>query len=136
MLNEGKVVESGKKYHIIPLQQLEAKSQEKGCQVDQLKAARRLGRQYNVQSEKDICLYMDTGLHQRLFNKHNQFFMAFLHPYNRHGNILLVPDDVWLVILMFLSKYIDRHAEKLRPAFVRHEGKAELKVIEQCTSVE
>ena len=51
MLNEGKVVESGKKYHIIPLQQLEAKSQEKGCQVDQLKAARRLGRQYNVQSE-------------------------------------------------------------------------------------
>lgn len=31
-----------------------------------------------------------------------------------------------MAIMLFFSKYVDRHAEKLRQAFVSHEGKKEL----------
>ena len=66
---------------------------------------------------------MDTGLKERLSDGSNQYFMSFLSPYNAHGDVLLVPDDVWLAISFFLSKYIDDNAEKLRHHFVSHEGK-------------
>lgn len=39
-----------------------------------------------------------------------------------HGDVFLVPDDIWLAILLYLSKYIDSNAEKLRSHFVKHEG--------------
>jgi hypothetical protein len=52
---------------------------------------------------------------------HN-FFNAFYVPYNQHGDIFLVPDDIWLMISLYLSKYIDSNAEKLRNHFVTHDG--------------
>ena len=71
---------------------------------------------------------MDNGFENRLSDEHNQFFMYLLHPYNLHGDILLVPDDIWIAISLYLSKYIDKHAEKLRSAFVKHEGQKKLVV--------
>ena len=62
--------------------------------------------------------------------------MSFLIPYNLHGDILLVPDNIWLAISFYLSKYIDANAEKLRHKFVKHEGKKELIVIEYAATVE
>ncbi len=52
----------------------------------------------------------------------NNFFNAFYCPYSMHGDVFLVPDDIWLAILLYLSKYIDSNAEKLRSHFVKHEG--------------
>ena len=66
---------------------------------------------------------MDTGLKDRLNRGSSQLFMSFLLPYNNHGDILLVPDDIWIAIMFFTSKYIDDNAEKLRHCFVKHEGK-------------
>lgn len=59
----------------------------------------------------------------------NGFFDAFLQAYNNHGIIVLSPDDVWLVICMHLSKYIDKNAEELRDIFVSHAGKKKLNVV-------
>lgn len=40
----------------------------------------------------------------------------------------LSPDDVWITIMLFFSKYVNDHSEELRHAFVSHEGKKKLEV--------
>lgn len=83
--------------------------------------------------------YKDTAVdEQRVLNRdeYHSFFNAFFEPYNNHGDVFLVPDDVWLMISLFLSKYIDKHAEKLRHQFVKHEGQKQLTIYEYASSVE
>lgn len=45
-----------------------------------------------------------------------------------HGKIILSPDDIWLRIQLYLSKYINSNAELLRKTFVVHEGKKTISV--------
>ena len=45
-----------------------------------------------------------------------------------HGDLKLTPDDVWLPILIYFSKYVNDHAKELQQAFVKHEGKLNLVV--------
>jgi hypothetical protein len=58
----------------------------------------------------------------------NAFFGAFLEAYNHHQDILLAPDDVWLVVCLQFSKYVNANAEKLRDKLVLHEGQKKLTV--------
>lgn len=46
-----------------------------------------------------------------------------------HGDIMVKPDDLWLVIMLWFTKYVDDNAEELRTAFVSHQGKKKLTVI-------
>ena len=55
-------------------------------------------------------------------------FKAFLRAYNSHEDIVLSPDDIWLMLCIYFSKYINDNAEKLRSIFVDHEGKKRLTV--------
>ncbi len=57
---------------------------------------------------------------------HNGFFGAFYEAYINHGDVKITPDDVWSAIMLYFSKYVNDNAEKLRSAFVNHEGKKEL----------
>lgn len=66
----------------------------------------------------------------------NSFFDAFLHAYKQHGNVALVPDEVWIMISFYLSTYIDKHAEKLRSKLVEHEGSKVLTIYETVKSKE
>ncbi|CAF4013388.1 unnamed protein product [Adineta steineri] len=50
-------------------------------------------------------------------------FTAFLRAYNSHEDIVLSPDDIWLMICIYFSKYVNENAEQLRTLFVDHEGK-------------
>lgn len=56
------------------------------------------------------------------------FYTAFLEAYNSHQGVILSPDDIWLFIILQLSKYINDHAEELRSVFVQHDGKKKLVV--------
>jgi hypothetical protein len=56
----------------------------------------------------------------------NGFFSAYA--YLNHGGVKITPDDVWTVILLYFSKYVEENSEQLRAAFVNHEGKKKLKV--------
>lgn len=58
----------------------------------------------------------------------NAFFDAFLRAYNDHQDILLSPDDVWLVVCFQFSKYVNDHAEEMRSLVVGHEGQKNLTV--------
>lgn len=51
------------------------------------------------------------------------FFSAFLNAYNTHNDIILSPDDVWMIISLQFSKYVNDNAEQMRDFFVSHEGK-------------
>lgn len=61
----------------------------------------------------------------------NSFYSAFANAYNNHEDVVLSPDDTWMIICLHFSKYINDNAEKMRHMFVSHEGKKKLTV---CTS--
>jgi hypothetical protein len=46
----------------------------------------------------------------------------------KHGDVKVTPDDVWLTIMLYFSKYVDKNAKQLRQAFVHHEGKMKLEI--------
>jgi hypothetical protein len=58
----------------------------------------------------------------------NAFFSAFVNAYNDHQDITLAPGDVWLLVCLHFSKYVNDNAEKLRSQFVAHEGQKKLTV--------
>jgi len=41
---------------------------------------------------------------------------------------MIKPDDIWLTIMLWFTKYVDDNAEQLRTAFVSHAGKKKLTV--------
>jgi hypothetical protein len=40
----------------------------------------------------------------------NGFFSAFYYAYLNHGGVKITPDDVWTVILLFFSKYVEQNS--------------------------
>jgi hypothetical protein len=60
----------------------------------------------------------------------NPFLTSFMHAYNNHEDIILSPDDVWTVITLNFTKYVNENAEELRKIFVDHDGKKKLTVKE------
>mmetsp|Transcript_19383 Transcript_19383/g.17603 ORF Transcript_19383/g.17603 Transcript_19383/m.17603 type:complete len:401 (-) Transcript_19383:150-1352(-) len=87
--------------------------------------------------EKNVYSYVDNGTdnNEVLFYSNN-FLGAYLTAYNNHGDIVLVPDDIWIAIMLYLSKYINDNAEKLRDTFVKHDGQKKLVIKEFASSLE
>jgi hypothetical protein len=72
-----------------------------------------------------LSLLSDTSL-----SKNHAIFSAFLYAYNSHEDIVLSPDDIWLMICIYFSKFVNENAEQLRSLFVDHEGKKKLTVVQ------
>jgi hypothetical protein len=58
---------------------------------------------------------------------------TIISAYNKHHNLIIRPDDVWITILTQFNFYVNANAELLRASFVAHEGKQELKVRTQAS---
>ena len=58
----------------------------------------------------------------------NSFYGSFVNAYNNHEDLVLSPDDVWMVVCLQFSKYVNNNSEQLRDLFVSHEGKKKLTV--------
>ena len=56
------------------------------------------------------------------------FYQCVIKAYANHQSITLSPDMIWLLISQGFSRYVNSHAEQLRPLLVSHSGKAELEV--------
>lgn len=64
----------------------------------------------------------------------NAVLQAFVSAYNQHHDIVLSPDDMWMVICMRFAKYVNDNAEQLRSLFVEHQdGKITLIVRDLLT---
>ncbi|CAF3791315.1 unnamed protein product [Rotaria sp. Silwood1] len=59
----------------------------------------------------------------------NAVLQAFVSAYNQHHDIVLSPDDMWMVVCMHVAAHVNANAEQLRSLFVEHqEGKIQLTV--------
>lgn len=74
-------------------------------------------------------LYTESNGQKNTSYNSNAFFAAFVNAYNKHCDVKITPDDVWIVIMIYFKEYVNTNAEKLRTKFVSHEGKKELTVI-------
>ena len=58
----------------------------------------------------------------------DMFYQCILRAYANHQSLTLSPDMIWLLISQGFSRYVNAHAEELRPLIVSHSGKTELSV--------
>jgi hypothetical protein len=56
------------------------------------------------------------------------FYRAFREAYNNHTDVILSPDDVWMIICLQFTTYVNANANTMRDLFVSHEGKKKLSV--------
>lgn len=54
------------------------------------------------------------------------FFIAYHTAYHNHSGLIISPDDIWTMVLLSFSTYVEENAEKLRNTFVSHQDKKEL----------
>jgi hypothetical protein len=76
----------------------------------------------------DGVILSRTHLHPRLAVQHHGLVAAMSAAFRQHRPLLLTPDAVWLTLSQGVAAYVNANAERLRPHFVRHQGKKALKV--------
>ena len=58
----------------------------------------------------------------------NGFVSTIIQCYNKHHNLIIRPDDVWIAIMVQFSRYIEANNGELRSKFVDFDGKKDLVV--------
>ncbi|CAF3694900.1 unnamed protein product [Rotaria sp. Silwood1] len=92
---------------------------------------------FKVEENRDIiaqslqnysCLYTITnGPHTEI--SANPILQAFISAYNQHHDLILSPDDMWMLVCLQFAQCVNHNAEQLRSLFVEHsQGKIELTV--------
>ena len=61
-----------------------------------------------------------------IYQGKDAFYKTLVDAYANHQSVTLSPDMVWLVICQGFARYVNAHAEELRPKLVNHEGKMDL----------
>jgi len=61
--------------------------------------------------------------------------IAFLHAYNSHEDIILSPDDIWLMICIYFAKYVNHNITKLNHLYINDQNN-KLITIENDQTVE
>ena len=54
------------------------------------------------------CPLLDTS-----HGDNHPILAAFLRAYNSHEDVILSPDDIWLMICIYFAKYANQNADKL-----------------------
>lgn len=66
----------------------------------------------------------------------NGFISTYIHAYLNHYDCIFNVNDIWSIIAIYFSKYVNKNAEALRSKFVFHEGLKNLSIVEQADTVE
>ena len=61
-----------------------------------------------------------------IYQGKDAFYKTLVDAYANHQSVTLSPDMVWLVLCQGFARYVNAHAEELRPKLVNHEGKMDL----------
>ncbi len=131
--SKSNIIEETNGFRKIHIQDLERKTQKKSGAFDMNQIKPSLSIPWKTK-DSDIYFYRDTGLKERTYHINN-FIGSFICAYNLHGDIMLNPDDIWIMISLYFSQYVDTNAEKLRSKFVKHEGFKKLVVVEYANSL-
>ena len=63
-----------------------------------------------------------------VYHGQDAFFRCIVEAYAQHKSVTLSPDMIWLLISQGFARYVNAHAEALRPQLVDHDGKMSLVV--------
>ena len=126
------------KFKKIKIQNLSIKKQHELTEVYKNKKIYKMNKNISLlkleKNPNEIYYYEDTSIdkNKSIRTSTNNFLSSFLSAYNSHGDIIIIPDDIWIQISLFFSEYINSatNAEKIRYKLVNHEGKIELVVKE------
>lgn len=80
-------------------------------------------------------LVSHTHLEPRLPAMHHGLVAAMSVAFRQHRPFLLTPDAVWLTIAQGVAGHVNANSERLRPHFVRHQGKKTLAVQSESLDV-
>ena len=100
-------------FRIVNIQNLERKDdilekKRMACKkapTSQLNKVKFLSKNFNLINE-NIYYYTDTSNGTGQSFESNNFIGSFLNAYNTHSDIVLNPDDIWIMISLFFSKYV------------------------------
>ncbi len=82
-------------------------------------------------------IYMSHESGPKIDKVHRNYFIgAYLYAYNNHYDVIFSVNDLWSIISLMVSKYINDNSEKLRSKIVNHEGQKKLVVVEHADSKE
>jgi hypothetical protein len=84
--------------------------------------------EHHIPNRYKVQYWSANGSHTHADYSGHPVFEAFLAAYTNHEDIILSPDDIWLMITIYYATYVDDNAEQLRSLFVDHEGKKKLVV--------
>ena len=56
------------------------------------------------------------------------FYKTVVEAYANHQSLTISPDMIWVIISKGFARYVNAHAEEIRPKLVNHEGKMDLVV--------
>ena len=91
--------------------------------------ARRLIVDENVKYEAHHIIASSFADENKLvYHGPDAFFRSIVGAYAQHKSVTLSPDMIWLLISQGFARYVNAHAETLRPQLVDHEGQVSLVV--------
>lgn len=81
----------------------------------------------NLPKEKLVTSSFSDLKNLKAWDKDN-FYQCVVYAYACHKSLALSPDMIWLLISQGFARYVNAHAEELRPKLVDHTGKMDLVV--------
>ena len=81
----------------------------------------------NLPKEKLVTSSFPDLKNLKTWDKDN-FYQCVVYAYACHKSLVLSPDMIWLLISQGFARYVNAHAEELRPQLVDHTGKMDLVV--------
>lgn len=82
---------------------------------------------YNLSQNYSSLYTITNGPHTE--TSPNPVLQAFISAYNQHHDMVLSPDDMWMIVCIQFAAYVNENAEQLRSLFVEHpDGKKDLTV--------
>ncbi|CAF1573212.1 unnamed protein product [Adineta steineri] len=72
---------------------------------------------HDLSTLDNIQYSITNGPYTSTCNNH-PILTAFLRAYNSHEDIILSPDDIWLMICIYFAKYVNNNMVKLRHLFI------------------
>jgi hypothetical protein len=118
-------------YRIVNIQNLERKDvllnkrrTENKTDISTINKVKSLSKNYSIKHE-NIYYWTDTSTGVEQTFESNNFIGSFLNAYNTHCDIVLNPDNIWIMISLYFSKYVDANVKTLRSKIVKGERDGE-----------
>jgi hypothetical protein len=121
----------GEKYHVVRVGTVEPTGKDtspRQCEIPSVKESWLQTKRYRPHGHQVLAYYENAPAH---FKSGRSFYDSFVRAYNIHLDLVLGPDDVWIMICLQVSYYVKENAEQMRSLFVSHERKKTLTVFSE-----